>query len=191
MGQLERGLNRIYGIERDRPTLQKYGRACLFALSVGILLMVALACLAFGREVFAGTHSQSMNTAWAIVRWPLGLVLIAISITVLFRSVPRRCQPKLSWLAFGSGVSVVLWTLATVGLGVFYRLSATFGQTYGPLAGTVALLFWCFLTSVALFFGAAVVAQLEAVRAGVATPQDSEKVERSEPAAMAHAGSAS
>ena len=27
MGQMERGLNRIYGIEKDRPTAQKYARA--------------------------------------------------------------------------------------------------------------------------------------------------------------------
>ena len=27
MGQLERGLNRIYGVEQDRPTVRKYGRA--------------------------------------------------------------------------------------------------------------------------------------------------------------------
>ena len=27
MGQLERALNRIYGVEQDRPTVQKYGLA--------------------------------------------------------------------------------------------------------------------------------------------------------------------
>ena len=31
MGQLERGLNRIYGVEKDRPFARKYGRA--FGLS--------------------------------------------------------------------------------------------------------------------------------------------------------------
>src|SRR5262249_27626459 len=33
MGQMERALNRLYGIEQDRPTLQKYGRATLLALT--------------------------------------------------------------------------------------------------------------------------------------------------------------
>ena len=33
MGQIERGANRIYGIERDRPALRKYGRALLMALT--------------------------------------------------------------------------------------------------------------------------------------------------------------
>jgi len=35
MGQIERALNRLYGIEQDRPTLQKYGRAFLLTLTAG------------------------------------------------------------------------------------------------------------------------------------------------------------
>ena len=50
-----------------------------------------------------------------------------------------RHQPAWSWLAFGSTVSVVLWSLVTLGLGLFFRVSTSFGETYGPLAGIVAL----------------------------------------------------
>lgn len=35
MGQIERGCNRIYGIERDRPFLKKYGRGLLLAAGEG------------------------------------------------------------------------------------------------------------------------------------------------------------
>ena len=35
LGQVERGLNRIYGVEQDRPTLQKYGLALLLTLTAG------------------------------------------------------------------------------------------------------------------------------------------------------------
>ncbi len=181
LGQLERGLNRIYGVEQDRPFVHKYGRAFVFTVIVGTLASFAFGCLAFGRELFRSGSSNGLSTAWSIGRWPLGLALIAAAITLLFRWSPRRCQPRLSWLAFGAGISVVLWTLATVGLGYFYRISSSFGQTYGPLAGMIALLAWCLLSSIALFFGAAVAAQLEAVRAGATAPQDAEKVAESEP----------
>jgi YihY family inner membrane protein len=181
MGQLERGLNRIYGVEQDRPSVQKYGLAFVFAVIVGTLTLVAFACLAFGRELL-GSGGGGPATAWGIVRWPLGLVLVATAVTVLFRWSPRRVQPKLSWLAFGAGVSVVLWALVTMGLGAFYTHSSSFGQTYGPLAGLVALLLWCLLSSISLFYGAAIAAQLEAVRApGDSRPQDREKVAESEP----------
>ena len=42
MGQLERGLNRLYGVEQDRPFLQKYGLALLLAASSGVLLAAGL-----------------------------------------------------------------------------------------------------------------------------------------------------
>jgi uncharacterized BrkB/YihY/UPF0761 family membrane protein len=48
----------------------------------------------------------------------------------------------------------------------------------------VALSLWALLSSMALFFGAAVAAQLEAVRARAASPQDEEKAESSEPDAV-------
>ncbi len=79
---------------------------------------------------------------------------------------------------------MLLWTGATVGLGFFYRHSASFGETYGPLAGLVALLVWCLLSSISLFLGAAIAAQLEAVRAGASAPQDAAKVADSEPDAQ-------
>jgi YihY family inner membrane protein len=181
MGQLERGLNRIYGIEQDRPTVQKYSRAFIFALSVGVLLLVSLMCLAFGKELLANTHNAASNSAWAVLRWPLGFIFLGAAITLVFRKVPRRNQPHMSWLVFGAAVSSTLWALSTAGLGLFYHLSSNFGQTYGPIAGTIALLFWCFLTSVSIFYGAAIVAQLEADRAGVSDPQDAGKVANSEP----------
>lgn len=40
----------------------------------------------------------------------------------------------------------------------------TRGDLYGPLAGTIGVLLWSFLTSAALLLGLAFAAQLEAVR---------------------------
>lgn len=185
MGQVERGLNRIYGIEQDRPSLKKYFVAFLFALSAGTLVTLAFTCLAVGKDLFRGTGLSSLSYAWSVLRWPLGLLLILVSVTGLFRWSPRRSQPNMSWLAFGAAVTMVLWAIVTIGFGLFFQNSSTFGNTYGPLAGVVALLFWCFFSSVALFYGGAVAAQLEAVRANVPGPQDREKVANSSPSLTA------
>lgn len=181
MGQLERGLNRLYGVEQDRPTAKKYALAFVFTLSVGALIAGAFVCLALGRDLFPLSGNGAGATAWSVVRWPLGLGLIGVAVTVIFRWSPRRVQPHLSWLAFGSVVSVVLWALVTAGLGLFFRSSSTFGATYGPLAGIVALLMWSLLSNIALLYGAALAAQLEAVRAGQRAPQDPQKVAESDP----------
>jgi YihY family inner membrane protein len=180
MGQLERGLNRLYGVEQDRPTMQKYGHAFRLAVTAGALGTLAFALVAFGSEIDSN-GSSTANDIWRVVSWPLAVLAITVAVTLLFRSCPRRRQPARSWLAFGAGVAVVLWFIVTFALGAFFRFSSSFGDTYGPLAGIVALQLWALFSAVVVFYGGAVAAQLEAVRAGRPVPQDLEKVAESEP----------
>ena len=172
MAQVERGANRIYGVERDRPFLHKYGRALLLALTAGVLALASVIVLTGGAAIRdAVDWSDSIDDVWRLARWPLGLMLAIASIALLFEYSPRRRQPEASWLAFGASVSTFLW-LAFMGVLVLY-LEATnsFGATYGPIAGTIGVLLWTFLTALALFLGLAFAAQLEAVRAGVEAPR--------------------
>jgi YihY family inner membrane protein len=175
MGQVERALNRLYGIEQDRPTRQKYGRALVLTLTAGVLAIAAFAMFAVGHGIGQGIGNETLAQVWRVVRWPLAFVLMAAAIALLFRWSPRRHQPAWSWLAFGSTVSVVLWSLATLALGLFFQASTTFSTTYGPLAGMMALLLWALVSSVTILFGAAIAAQLEAVRAGASAPRDEAK----------------
>ena len=110
------------------------------------------------------------------MRWPIGLLLAIAGIALMFRWSPFRHQPSWSWLAFGGLVAVALWRLATIGLSMFFQNSSSFGKTYGSLAGLIALLLWSLVTSLAVFYGGAVIAQLEAVRAGVPHPLDADRV---------------
>lgn len=177
MGQMERALNRQYGIEQDRPTFKKYGRALVLALTAGVLSTAAFAMFALGHGIGQSLDDHTVTQVWNVVRWPIALVLMMAAIALLFRWSPRRHQPAWSWLAFGSTVSVLLWSLVTLGLGLFFQSSTTFSTTYGPLAGMIAILLWSLLSSIAILFGAAIAVQLEAVRAGAAAPKDERKVE--------------
>ena len=177
MGQMERALNRLYGIEQDRPTMQKYSQAALLALTAGVLAVVAFAAFALGHGIGQGIGDDTVRTIWRVLRWPLALVLMTAAIALLFRWAPARHQPAWSWLAYGATISVLLWSVLTLGLGLFFQASTTFSTTYGPLAGMVALLLWALLSSIAILFGAAVAVQLEAVRAGASAPRDERKAE--------------
>jgi YihY family inner membrane protein len=172
MGQVERGMNRLYGIERDRPTLRKYGRALVLALTAGTLTAGAFVAIALGHLAATSFGGGTGLDVWLLLRWPLGLVLATAGTALVFRWSPFRRQPAWSWLTFGATVSVGLWMLATVALNVFFERSASFGRTYGPLAGMVALLLWSFATATATLYGASIAAQLEAVRAGAPKPLD-------------------
>jgi YihY family inner membrane protein len=172
-GQLERSANRIYGVERDRPPLLKYGVAALLMLTAGVATVLAVILLVAGSTL---ADSAGWGPAFGVLRWPLTLALVVTALALLFEVAPRRRQPEASWLAVGSGLAAVLWLAFTGGLAVFVGASPNFGATYGPLAGTMAVLLWTFLSAVALLLGLAFAAQLEAVRAGVtATRVDREQ----------------
>lgn len=175
MAQVERGSNRIYGIRRDRPALWKYGRSAVLTLllagPVGIGFLMLVGGDAFGEAMVSEYGWPSgAELAWNVARWPIGLALLVVAIAVLLDHSPRRRQPALSWLALGSGVAVTLSAISTLGLAAYVSLSAGFGDIYGPLAGVFALLLWALLSSIALFYGTAVCAQLEALRAGLVSP---------------------
>ena len=175
LAQVERGLNRIYGIRRDRPALHKYGRAAVLTgvlvvpVGAGFLLLVAGGAFASAMAEGYGWSSTTV-AVWNWARWPVGVVLVLFTVAVLLDHAPRRRQPGLSWLAVGAAVAVVLTVASTGLLAVYVGLSPSFGDVYGPLAGVVALLLWTLLTAIALFYGAALCAQLEACRAGQPEP---------------------
>ncbi|MET7455724.1 YihY/virulence factor BrkB family protein [Streptomyces sp. NPDC005574] len=172
MGQVERGANRIYGIERDRPFPRKYGRALVLAVAAGIPMVLGFVVLVAG-EAVGSAVVESVGSPGGSASWwkPLelvvGLVLAWVASAVIFRWSPRRDQPGYTWLAFGSAVHLLIWVSATWLLALYVEKSGTFGAVYGPLTAFVALLLWANLTGVALFLGIAFAAQLEAARAGV------------------------
>jgi len=170
MVELERAANNIYGVQRDRPVLRRYLLALLLALTVGILMLVSLAVIAAGGAVGdaatkGGVVSGTAGQIWSIARWPAGVLLIAIAMTVIFKVVPNRDQPSFSWLLSGTTIAVVLWVGVTFLLSLFYEHASGFSQAYGPLLGVVALLLWAYLSSVAVLLGLSFAAQLEARRA--------------------------
>jgi YihY family inner membrane protein len=165
---LERAANRIYGVEEARPARMRYGLAFLLAATVEVMLIVALALIVAGGSVGdrGGVGAAVSSGAWSILRWPVGVALVVVAMTVIFRVVPNRRQPGFSWLLSGTAVAVVAWIGATLLLGLFYEHVTVLGGSYGPLLGIIALLVWAYGTGLAVLFGLSFAAQLEAERAG-------------------------
>ena len=175
VGQVERGANRIYGVDQDRPALQKYLRALLLTVVAGLPALVSFLLLVAGGAIGASMQrwyhwSPTTTTIWNLLRWPVSLGLTVVTVSVLFRYAPHRRQPALSWLTVGAGLATLLWCLVSLVLAGYAAESREFGTTYGPLTGVIALLLWANLTGIALFVGVAFAAQLEARRVGISGP---------------------
>ena len=103
-----------------------------------------------------------MPAGLEVTRSPLRPVAVTVNV-----AVPLASFWASSAVASWAVVSSVLWIAFMGVLAVYIDATANFGATYGPLAGTIGVLLWTFLSAVAVFGGLAVAAQLEAVRAGV------------------------
>jgi YihY family inner membrane protein len=182
-GQIERGANRIYGVDQDRPALQKYRRALVLTVVAGLPALVSFLLLVAGGAIGASMQrwyhwNAATTTTWNLLRWPVSLGLTVVTVSLLFRHAPHRNQPGLSWLMVGAGLATALWWLISLLLAAYVTQSSDFGATYGPLTGVMALLLWANLTGIALFLGIAFTAQLEARRArgsGPALPNSSSR----------------
>ncbi|MFE7182109.1 YihY/virulence factor BrkB family protein [Streptomyces erythrochromogenes] len=173
--QVERGANRIYGNERDRPFLRKYSRGLVMAVLAGLPLGLSFILMVLGSDLtraFAEVYhlGPAAIRAWDVLRWPVGVLLAVLATSAIFRLSPRRAQPGYAWLAFGAVVHLVLWLGATWALSLYVGASSSFTSVYGPLSAIMSLLLWSYLTSLALFLGLSFAAQLEAVRAGAKAP---------------------
>ncbi|TDC80979.1 YihY/virulence factor BrkB family protein [Micromonospora sp. KC606] len=182
MAQIERGANRIYGVERDRPALWKYLRATVLAVVAGLPALAGFLILVGGRAIGDSVQrhyawGDAAAAAWDVIRWPLSLGLTVLAVAVIFRHAPRRNQPGLTWLVFGAGIATVLWWLASLLLAAYVTVGGGFGQTYGALTGMMALLLWANVTGMALFGGLAFAAQMEAMRIGAPEPAQPDRWE--------------
>ena len=163
MSQVERGANRIYGIQRDRPFAAKYGRGLLLAVGAGLPVLGGSAVLVAG-GAFAEAVEDVVGVDDDIVAaltWPAGVGLVVGAIAVMLWCCPARRQPGGILLALGTGVAFGSWTALTLLLAAFLHLSTDFGAVYGPLTGVIALLLWAQLASASVFLGLAVSAELE------------------------------
>ena len=114
MGQIERGANRLYGVERDRPTTKKYWNAFLLACSAGVLVLLAFVLIVAGSDLATATElSGVVRGLWTVLRWPLSIGLAVVAFAVLFREAPRRRQPSWSWLAVAKSEPTTIRTKAS------------------------------------------------------------------------------
>ena len=116
--------------------------------------------------------ASTVQTVFAIVKWPVLIVVLVAVIALLYRFSPNARHEGIRWILPGSVVATVLWIVASVGFSLYVSNFGSYGNTYGSLAGVIVFLIWLWLTNVAVLLGAQFAAELErtAMAAGGATP---------------------
>jgi membrane protein len=163
---MQMGLDVAYDVESDRKFVKK--RLVAFELLAAMLVLggVATALIVFGAPLGNALRDNlpfgsAFVLLWTVVRWVLGLVVLIGLFATIYYLAPNRDSPKWVWVSPGGILAAAIWLVASLGFSVYVASFGKYAQTYGALAGVVVLLFWLYLTALAIVLGGELNAELE------------------------------
>jgi membrane protein len=80
---------------------------------------------------------------------------------LIYYVTPDVAQRGFHWLTPGAAVGVLLWLGASLAFSEYVSNVADVGAFYGTFAGAILLVFWLWLSSCALLYGAELNAEIE------------------------------
>jgi len=156
-----RALNVVFEARSGRSFVR---RKITDVASTFVLLALVLATLLL---MFAGggladeVLGRHAALIWRIARWPGALASALLVFSSIYYVTPDVQQRAFRWITPGALVGVAVWLGASAGFSTYLANFKSFNVTYGSFAAAIILLFWLWLTNVALMLGAEVNAEIE------------------------------
>ena len=147
-------------LEEDQPKgfVKKRLEAIAFMVGAVVVVCVIVFLVAALPTVIADAGlGDGGRVAINVLRWPVLLFLMIVSISALYRLVGDR--PRHAWLGVitpGALIGALVWLLASGGFALYAANFASYSKTYGTLASIVVVVLWLYLSALAVLIGAEV-----------------------------------
>ncbi|HEX5434348.1 MAG TPA: YihY/virulence factor BrkB family protein [Candidatus Angelobacter sp.] len=168
-------LNRCYHVKDARPYWKQKVISLWLTIAIAALIVLALVIVLYGGSIaqFVGTHTGLSDVTvilWEIVQWPLAIFFVVFSFALMYYWGPDADQ-KWQWITPGSLFGVLLWIGASVGFRVYLHYFNSFNKTYGSLGAVIILLYWLYITGVAILIGGEINSEIEHAAADRGHPE--------------------
>jgi membrane protein len=157
-------LNVAYDVNTPRSWLRDRVQALILALTSGGLLTVSLLALIAGPHFghFLGEVVPvpgAFERMWPLIRIATVFVTFVVALELVYFLGPNRRQRFKSTLP-GAIVAIGLWFVGSAGLAFYLDHLAHYSRMYGGMGAIIGLMFWIYLTALAILTGAELNAEL-------------------------------
>ncbi len=164
---VEEGLDMAYDVPLDRSFFAKRIVAIPLLIGATVLGSAASALIIFGPQLgnvikhTAPIGGTAFSAVWTILRFLIALGLMNLLMAFLYFVAPNRPRARWRWFSPGALVATILWALVSWGFSFYTSSFGSYGNTYGAFAGVAILIFWLYLTGLAILTGGELNAALE------------------------------
>ena len=156
------GLNYAYNEREKRSFVRLNTVAFGFTLGAMALMVLLFVALAVVPAMLAVLNLGPMgDLVIRLLRWPLLVLMLGFSLTVLYRHGPSRRSPEWRWVTWGSAFATISWLIMSIAFTTYLDRVANFNATYGALAAPIGFLFWVWLSIIVIILGAELNGEME------------------------------
>jgi membrane protein len=151
-------LNAVYGLKETRfygkIKLQSLGLTILLGLLIGLVLVFFFIGWRLV-QVGSGYVGFQITSPLVLVsiQWIAVILVLLFACELIYNLLPNFKVHRWIWITPGSIVAIFVWIALISGFRLYLVYFDSYNRTYGSLGAVIILMFWLYLTSVALLVG--------------------------------------